>query len=61
MECSRRCLSDDALPDGVEDQFRAAVQIQLLKDVTPMGLHCAQAQVQYVGNFLVILALSQQL
>src|SRR5580704_13347510 len=46
-------LADDSLADGVQNQLRDAVQVQLLQDMGPVRLHRVQTQVQEIRNIFV--------
>ena len=54
-------LLNDPFPDGVENQLRHAVKIQLLENVAAVRIHRVDAQMKEVGDFLVGPAFRKQL
>ena len=54
-------LTDNALADGIQNDLRPAVQIQLLHDIPAVRLHRVQAQVQQRRDLFVAASLGQQL
>src|ERR1035437_791537 len=47
--------------DGAEDQLGNAVQVQLFHDAPAMGFHGVQTEAEAVGDFLVAVALGEEL
>src|SRR5674476_974074 len=52
---------NDPLTDCVEDQFRNAVEVEFLQDVSPMSFHRGQADIEEARDFLVGSAFGNQL
>jgi hypothetical protein len=54
-------LDDNALADGVEDDFGCVVEVELLHQVRAMGLDRGQPEIQQRGHFLVRSCFREQL
>src|SRR5579883_1124683 len=59
--CPGPALRYHAAAHGAQDEFRGAVQVQLFHDAPAVGLHRVQAQVEAARDFLVAVALGEEL
>src|SRR5437773_6108198 len=58
---SRPTSRDDSLANGIKNQLRRTMQIQLLQNIAAVRLHRMQTKVEHSRDALVRLAFRQQL